>query len=145
MSNLFITRACYLVTFHNGAFRVKEIPENTYVLSIESEPIADNLLDSLSAVYAKITSEQNALKNLENSEQDAVFKYIQSQPLGVTNSDLCFQFRKIKSGKMSELKRNLENSGLVFMYKGTSGANGGRPSVRWFAHPAPIADNSCPT
>lgn len=140
MSNLSISRARYLISFHKGCLQLKEINAGTYVLFDKNDHIPEELAETMSEILSilKVNKKQNDGDSEITQYQDAIFDFIQSRPLGVTNSDLIYRFSKMKSSKIEECKRNLENSGFIFMYKGKPGPQGGRPELRWFANPAHV-------
>jgi hypothetical protein len=143
MSNISISRASYLISFHKGCLQLKEINAGTYVLFDKDDHIPEELAETMSEILATIN--EYKIYNNNNLElaqyQDAIFDFIQSRPLGVTNSELRDRFRKMPSSKIEKCKRNLERIGFIFMYKGKPGLKGGRPELRWFANPAYVVDN----
>lgn len=143
MSNLSISRARYLISFHKGCLQLKEINAGTYVLFDKNDKTPEDLINNMPEILAILGGYQKYNDNdLELSQyQDAIFDFIQSRHLGVTNSELRDRFKKMPSSKIEKCKRNLEKIKFIFMHKGKPGLKGGRPELRWFANPAYVMEN----
>ena len=76
---------------------------------------------------------QQSGQNDYQSDMNKVLHYIREAKEGVTDSDLSYRFRTIKRREMVDIKSHLSEAELIVQAKSQPGAQGGRPSVRWYA------------